>query len=221
MWSSSSLLGSFVILFHVSVACAVGSADPHQTDSFLTSRDEIIRWASGFVAKKRASITGFAKPKAPFGGTYHYVDERTIFGKAANNIECALHIGRRLESGEWAFNFYLEYNKRPAESVSMPSENLGFGDGALSFEGYLVVQSQPTVSNIGAVTSLDLHTTASSISLLSIDVYRTGGLGEESLSILLDEDDNIIQVTYRFINEFRIRDGRRVDPVTCHFYYVS
>jgi len=180
-----------------------------------------MRWASGFVAKKRNSITGFVKPEAPFGEIYHYVNERIIFGKTAKNEECALHLGRRLESGEWVFNFYLENKKRQVGSVSMIHENLGFGDGAVSLEGYLVVQSQPTVSNIGSVTTLDLHTTASSMSLLSLDVYTSGSLGEKSLSILLDGEDNILQVTHRFINSLRIRDGRRVDPVTCHFDNVS
>ena len=180
-----------------------------------------MRWASGFVAKKRNSITGFVKPEAPFGEIYHYVNERIIFGKTAKNEECALHLGRRLESGEWVFNFYLQNKTRQVGSVSMIHENLGFGDGAVLLDGYLVVQSQPTVSNIGAVTTLDLHTTASSMSLLSLDVYTSGSLGEESLSILLDDEDNILQVTYRFINSLRIRDGRRVDPVTCHFDNVS
>jgi hypothetical protein len=220
MFSSSCLQGFFLILFHVSVAYAIGSADSRSTDSFVESRDQIIRWASGFVAKKRNSITGFVKPDAPFGGIYHYVDERIIFGKTAKKEECALHLGRRIESGEWVFNFYLENKTRQVGSVSMIHENLGFGDGAVLLEGYLVVQSQPTVSNIGAVTTLDLHTTASSISLLSLDIYTSGSLGEESLSILLDDEDNILQVTYRFINSLRIRDGRRVDPVTCHFDHV-
>ena len=88
-------------------------------------------------------------------------------------------------------------------------------------EGDLVIQSRPTVSNIGAVTTLDLHTTATSMSLLSLDVYTSAGLGEKSLSILLDDEDNIIQITCRFINSVRIRDGRRVDPVTCDFDHVS
>jgi hypothetical protein len=79
-----------------------------------------------------------------------------------------------------------------------------------------------TVSNIGDVTSLDLHTTPSSIALLGLEVYASGGiLGEKSMLIFLDDGANIVQVTYRFINEPRIRDGRRVDPVTCHFYNVS
>jgi hypothetical protein len=220
MFSSSCLQVFFLILFHVSVAYAIGSADSRSTDSFVESRDRIIRWASGFVAKKRNSITGFVKPEIPFGGIYHYVDERIIFGKTAKDEECALHLGRRLESGEWIFNFYLENKKREVGSVSMIHENLGFGDGAVLLEGYLVVQSQPTVSNFEAVTSLDLHTTASSMSLLSLDVYTSGILGEESLSILLDDEDNILRVTYRFINSLRIREGRRVDPVTCRFDHV-
>jgi hypothetical protein len=231
MFSSSWLQGFFLILFQVSVAYAMGSADsksadsksadPKSTDTFVESRDRIIRWASGFVAKKRNSMTGFVKPEAPFEGIYHYVDERVIFGKTAKNEECALHLGRRRESGEWVFNFYLENKKREVGSVSMIHENLGFGDGAVLFEGYLLIQSQTIVANIGTVTTLDLHTTPSRISLLSLEVYPSGILGEESMSILLDEEDNVSQVTYRFINSIRIRDGRRVDPVTCHFDHVS
>jgi hypothetical protein len=224
MFGASCLQGFFLILFHVSVAYAIGSADSRSTDSFVEprdqikkstdsfadSRDQINKWASDFVAKKRNSITGFAKLEAPLGGVYHYVDERTIFGKTAKKEECALHLGRRLESGEWVFTFYLENKKNQVGS-----------DGAFLLEGYLVVQGQQIVSNIGAVTSLDLHTTPSTMSLLSLDVYTSGTLGEESLSILLDDEDNIFQVTYRFINSLRIRDGRRVDPVTCHFDHVS
>jgi len=221
MFRSSCLLGLFLTLCQVGLACAIGSAEPRSSDSFVESRNQIIRWASGFVAKKRDSVTGFVKPEVPFGGTYHYVDERTVFGKTARGEECALHVGRRLESGEWVFNFYLENKKREVGSVSAIQENLGLGDGALLLEGNLVVQSQPTVSNIESVTSLDLHTTVKSMSLLSLDVYRSGILGEESLSIELDDEDNIAQVTYRFVNNIRIRDGRRVDPVTCHFDHVS
>src|SRR3984893_6028596 len=222
MFGSSCLKGSFLILilFHVGVAYAIGSTDSKATDSFVESRAQIIRWASGFVAKKRNSIAGFAKPEVPFEGIYHYVDERMIFGKTAHREECALHLGRRRETGEWVFGFYLENKKREVGSVSPMHENLGSGDGAVLLEGYLVVQSQPTVSNIEAVTSLDLHTTASSMSLLSLDVYTSGILGEESLSILLDDEDNILRVTYRFINSLRIREGRRVDPVTCRFDHV-
>ena len=222
MFRSSCLLGLFLTLCQVGLACAIGSAEPRSSDSFVESRNQIIRWASGFVAKKRDSVTGFVKPEVPFGGTYHYVDERTVFGKTARGEECALHVGRRLESGEWVFNFYLENKKREVGSVSMLHENLGFGDGAVLFEGYLVVQSQRIVSNIGAVTSLVLDTTPSSIGLLSLDVYATGGsLGEESLLIFLDDQSNIEQATYKFVNDIRIHDGRRVDPVTCHFYHVS
>jgi hypothetical protein len=216
MFSSSCLPGVFLILFHVGVAYAIGSADSKSTDSFVESREKIIRWASGFVAKKRNSIAGFAKPEVPFGGAYHYVEERLIFGKTADDKECALHLGKRLESGEWVFSFYLEDKKRQVDSISMIHENLGFGDGVLSFEGELVIQSQQNVSN----TYLDLHTTASGISLLSLIVYTSGILGEESMSLSLDDEDNIVQITYRFINSLRIRDGRRVDPVTCRFYYV-
>ena len=222
MFRSSCLLGLFLTLCQVGLACAIGSAEPRSSDSFVESRNQIIRWASGFVAKKRDSVTGFVKPEVPFGGTYHYVDERTVFGKTARGEECALHVGRRLESGEWVFNFYLENKKREVGSVSMLHENLGFGDGAVLFEGYLVVQSQRIVSNIGAVTSLVLDTTPSSIGLLSLDAYTSGGsLGEESLLIFLDDEANIVQATYKFVNDIRIHDGRRVDPVTCHFYYVS
>ena len=39
--------------------------------------------------------------------------------------------------------------------------------------------------------------------------------------ILVDDEDNVLQGTYRFINDLRIRDGRRVDPVTCFFVHVS
>jgi hypothetical protein len=217
MFGSSCLQGVFLILCHVSVAYAIGSSD-----SFVESRNQIISWASGFVAKKRDSITGFVKPEIPFGGAYHYVDERVIFGKTPRDEECALHLGKRRETGEWVFSFYLEYTKRQVGSVSMLHENLGFGDGGLLFEGYLVIQDRQIVSNIGAVTSLDLHTTPSSIALLSLEAYTTGGsLGEESLLLFLDEEANIVQATYRFINDLRKRDGRRVDPVSCHFYYVS
>jgi hypothetical protein len=216
MFRSSCLPGFFLILFHVSIAYAIGSADSRPTDSFVESRERIIRWASGFVAKKRNSITGFAKPEAPFGGTYHYVEERLIFGKTADDKECALHLGKRLESGEWVFSFYLEDKRRQADSISIIHENLGSGDNVLSFEGELVIQSQQYVSN----TYLDLHTTASGISLLNLIVYTSGILGEESMSLSLDDQDNVVQITYRFINSPRIRDGRRVDPVTCRFYYV-
>jgi hypothetical protein len=218
---SSCLQGLFLILFQVGAAHAIGSTDSKSTDLFWDSRDQIVKWASRFVAKKRNSVTGFVKPEAPLGGTYHYVNERTVFGKTAKNEECALHLGRRLESREWVFSFYLENQRREVGSVSMMHENLGLGDGAVLFEGSIVVQSQPTVSNIGGVTSLDLHTTASSMSLLSIEVSKSGILGEESLSILLDNEDNMIELTYRFINNIRVRDGRRIDPVTCYVNHVS
>jgi len=117
MFRSSWLLGFFLTLCQVGVADAVRSADSRSSDSFVESRNHIIRWASGFVAKKRDSVTGFVKPEVPFGGTYHYVDERTVFGKTARGEECALHVGKRLESGEWAFNFYLENKKREVGSV--------------------------------------------------------------------------------------------------------
>jgi hypothetical protein len=221
MFGSSWLHGFLLMLLCVGAAHAAGPADSKQsTESFAESRDQIIRWASGFVAKKRNSITGFVKPETPSGVIYHYVDERIIFGKTAKNKEeCALHLGRRLESGEWAFDFYLESKTPQAGSVSIIHEDIG--DVIVSLEGDLVIQSRPTVSNIGAVTTLDLHTTATSMSLLSLDVYTSAGLGEKSLSILLDDEDNIIQITCRFINSVRIRDGRRVDPVTCYFDHVS
>src|ERR1700676_995731 len=121
------------------------------------------------------------------------------------------------------YGFAIHAGLLPVASLNHIRARMGIPDSAFSgnaLEGYLVVQSQPTVSNIEAVTSLDLHTTASSMSLLSLDVYTSGILGEESLSILLDDEDNILQVTYRFINSLRIRDGRRVDPVTCRFDHV-
>jgi hypothetical protein len=221
MFGSSCLQGFFLILFQVSVAYAIGSADSKSTESFVESRNQITRWASGFVAKKRNSMTGFVKPEAPSGGIYHYADERVIFGKTAKNEQCALHLGRRLESGEWVFNFYLENKTRRVGSVAIIHENPEFEDVPVLLEGYLVVQGQPTVSNIESVTTLDLHTTATSMSLLSLDVSKSAGLGEGSMSVLLDDEDNIIQVTCRFINSIRIRDGRRTDPATCYFDHVS
>jgi hypothetical protein len=220
MFGSSRLHGFFLILLCVGVAHAAGAAESKpSTESFTDSRSQIIRWASGFVAKKRNSVTGFVKPETPSEAIYHYVDERIIFGKTAKKEECALHLGRRLESGEWVFNFYLESKTPQAGSVSIIHEDIG--DVIVSLEGYLVIQNQPSVLNIGSVTTLDLHTTATSMSLLSLDVYTSAGLGEKSLSILLDDEDNIIQITCRFINSVRIRDGRRVDPVTCYFDHVS
>jgi hypothetical protein len=220
MLRSACLQGSALILLNVAVAFAIDAPDSRSGDSFVRARDQIARWATGFVAKKRDSIAGFAKSEAPFEGSHRYVDERTILGKTTHKEECALHLGRTLESGEWVFNFYLENKRREVDSVSMIRENLGLGDDALSFEGRLVLQGQRSVSNVEAVTSLDLHATASSISLLSLEVYKSGPLGEKSMSIVLDGEDNITQVTFRFINSLRIRDGRRVDPVTCHFDQV-
>jgi hypothetical protein len=221
MFRSSCLQGVVLILLNVGVASAIGPADSKSTESFVESRNQIVRWASGFAAKRRNSITGFIKPEAQSGGIYHYVNERVIFGTTARKEQCALHLGRRRESGEWVFNFYLENKTRPVGSVAMIHENPEFGDVALFLEGYLVVQSQPTVPNIEGETTLDLHTTASSMSLLSLDVSKSRGLGEESLSVLLDDEDNIIQITCRFINSVRIRDGRRTDPATCYFDHVS
>jgi hypothetical protein len=217
MFRSLCRQGSFLILFPVGVAYAIGPGDSRSTNSFVESRNQIIRWASNFVAKKRESVS--ARPKAASGEIYRG-DERLIFGKTARSEGCALHLGRRLESGEWVFNLYLENEKRPADSGSMFHEDPGFDDGAMQFEGRLVLQGQPTVSNKGAVTSLDLHTTVSSMSLLSLGVYPKGILEEDSLSIVLDDESNIKQATYRFTNSMKIRDGRKADPVTCHFDHV-
>jgi hypothetical protein len=210
--------GLFWTIFPVSVACAIGPGDSRSTDSFAESRNQIIRWASGFVAKKRETV--FAGPKVPLGEIYRG-DTRLILGRTAHGEECALHLGRRLESGEWVFNLYLEDKKRQADSISAIHEDPEFGDVTLLFEGHMVVQSQPTVSNIEAVTSLDLHTTVSSMSLLSLGVQKSGPLEENSLSIVLDGDSNISQATFRFMSSTRIRDSRRVDPVTCHFDHLS
>jgi hypothetical protein len=221
MFRSSCAQGVLLILLQVGAAYAIGPTDSKSTESFVESRSQIIRWASAFVAKKRKSIAGVVMPQAPSGGTYHYVDERVIFGKTAKNEQCALHLGRRVETREWVFDFYLESKTRPAGSVAMIHENPESGDVALLLEGDLVVQNQPTVSNIDGVTTLDLHTTASSMSLLSLDVSKSKGLGEGSLSVVLDAEDNILQVTCRFMNSLRVRDGRRVEPVTCHFDHTS
>jgi hypothetical protein len=121
------LQGSFLILFDVGVAFAIDAADSTSADSFVQARDRIASWATGFAAKKRDSIAGFAKPEAPFEGSYHYVDERTIFGKTTHKEECALHLGRRLESEEWVFNFYLESKRREVDSVSMIHKISGWG----------------------------------------------------------------------------------------------
>jgi hypothetical protein len=205
------------MLLPVGAAYAIGLGDSRSTDSFVESRNQIIRWASGFVAKKRQPMV--AKPKVPSGETYH-ADERLIFGKTAHGEECALHLGRRLESGEWVFNVYLENKQRQTDSVPAAHEDLGLEDGAMLFEGHVVVQSQPRVSNRGTVTSLDLHTTASSMSLLSLSVYPSGILEEDSLSIVLDDESNIRQATYRFAHIREIRNGRKTDAVTCNFDHV-
>jgi hypothetical protein len=209
--------GSLLILLPVGVAYAIGLGDSRSTDSFVESRNQIVRWASGFVAKKRESEIG--RLEVPSGERYH-IGERVIFGKTARGQQCALHLGRRLESGEWVFNLYLEDKNRQSDAVSTIDEDLEFRDGAMSFEGRLVVQSQPTVSNIEAVTSLDLHTTILSMSLLGLSVHKSGILEENSLSIVLDDDSNILQATYRFINKMGVRDDRRGDPVTCHFDHI-
>jgi hypothetical protein len=215
MFGSLCRQGSFLLLLPVSVANAIGPGDSRSTDSFAASRNQIIGWASGFVAKKRETVS--AGPKVPLEETYH-ADERLIFGKTAHREQCALHLGRRFESGEWVFNLYLESKSRQTDSVST-IEDPGFEDTAMSFEGRVVVQSQPTVSKNGAVTSLDLHTTVSSISLLSLGV-SPGVLEEDSLSIVLDDESNIVQATYRFIKSMRTRDEGKRDPATCHFDHV-
>jgi hypothetical protein len=137
-----------------------------------------------------------------------------IFGKTARLEQCALHLGRRLDSGDWVFSLYLE-NK----SQGSPSDDSGFEDAAMSLEGRVVLQGQPRVSHDKAVTSLDLHTTVSSISLLSLSA-SPGLLEEDSLSIVLDDESNVAQATYRFIKSRRIREGVKRDPVTCHFDHL-
>jgi hypothetical protein len=216
MFGSLCRQGSFLLLLSVSVAYAIGPDDSRSTDSFAASRNQIIRWASGFVAKRRESVS--ASPKVPLEETYQ-PGARLIFGKTARREQCALHLGRRLESGDWVFNLYLESKSRQAESVSTVDEDPGFEDTAMSFEGRVVVQSQPRVSHDRAVTSLDLHTTVSSISLLSLSA-SPGLLEEDSLSIVLDDESNIVQATYRFIKSMKIREGVKHDPVTCHFDHV-
>jgi hypothetical protein len=206
--------GSFLLLFHVSAAYAIGPGDSRSTDLFVESRNQIIKWASGFAAKKRESVS--ASQKVPLEETYQ-AGERLIFGKTARREQCALHLGRRLESGDWVFNLYLENKSR--DSASTTDEDPGFEDAAMSFEGRVVVQSQPRVSNGKAVTSLDLHTTVSSMSLLSLGV-SPGMLEEDSLSIILDDDSNIVQATYRFIKSRKPRDEGKRDPVTCHFDHL-
>jgi hypothetical protein len=196
------------------VAHAIGPGDSRSTDSFAASRNQIMRWASGFVAKKRESLS--ASPKVPLEETYQ-AGERLIFGKTARLEQCALHLGRRLETGEWVFNLYLEYKSR--DQASTIDEDPGADDAAMSFEGRVVVQSQPRVSKNGAITSLDLHTTVSSISLLSLGV-SPGVLEEDSLSIVLDDESNIVQATYRFVKSMRTRDEGKRDPVTCRFDHL-
>jgi hypothetical protein len=152
----------------------------------------------------------------PLEETYQ-ADERLIFGKTARLEQCALHLGRRLETGEWVFNLYLENKSR--DQASAIDEDPGADDAAMSFEGRVVVQSQPRVSKNGAITSLDLHTTVSSISLLSLGV-SPGVLEEDSLSIVLDDESNIVQATYRFVKSMRTRDEGKRDPVTCRFDHL-
>jgi hypothetical protein len=216
MFRSLCRHGSFLLFLPLGVASAIGAGDSRSTDSFTASRNQIISWASSFVAKKREPLS--VRPTVP-SERYH-VDERLIFGKTAHDKECALHLGRRLDSGEWVFNLYLENRKRETDSVAATHEDLGFEDGTMQFEGHLVLQGQPSVSNKGARTSLDLHTTASSMSLLSLGVYPPGILHEDSLSIVLDDESNIKQATYRFASIRQIREGHRTDPVTCHFDHV-
>jgi hypothetical protein len=216
MLSSLCRQGLLLLLFPLGVAYAIGPGDSRSTDSFAASRNQIIRWASGFVAKKREFVS--ASPKVPLEEKYQ-AGERLIFGKTARREQCALHLGRRLESGEWVFNLYLESKSGQADQASTSDEDPGFDDVAMSFEGRVVVQSQPRVSHDGAVTSLDLHTTVSSISLLSLSV-SPGVLGEDSLSIVLDDESNILQATYRFVKSMRTRDEGKRDPVTCRFDHV-
>ncbi len=201
-----------MILLPLGAAYAIGPGDARSTDSFAASRNQIIRWASGFVAKTRGSVS--PSPKVPLEDTYQ-AGERLIFGKTARREQCALHLGRRLESGDWVFNLYLEDKSR--DHASTIDEDAG--DAAMSFEGRVVVQSQPRVSHDKAVTSLDLHTTVSSISLLSLSA-SPGLLEEDSLSIVLDDESNVVQATYRFIKSMKIREGVKRDPVTCHFDHL-
>jgi hypothetical protein len=206
--------GLLLIALPVGAAYAIGPGDSRSTDLFVESRSQIIKWASGFVAKTRGSVS--SSPKVPLEEPYQ-PGQRLIFGKTARREQCALHLGRRLESGDWVFNLYLE-NKNH-DQASTNDEDPGFEDAVMSFEGRVVVQSQPRVSNGKAVTSLDLHTTASSMSLLSLGV-SPGMLEEDSLSIVLDDESNIAQATYRFIKSMKIREGVKHDPVTCHFDHV-
>jgi hypothetical protein len=213
MFGSLCRQGLLLILLPFGAAYAIGPGDSRLTDSFAASRNQIIRWASGFVAKTRGAVS--PSPKVPLEETYQ-PGERLIFGKTARREQCALHLGRRLESGDWVFSLYLE-NKSGDQGP--PIEDSGFEDAAMSFEGRVVVQSQPRASHDKAVTSLDLHTTVSSISLLSLSA-SPGLLEEDSLSIVLDDDSNIVQATYRFIKSRKIREGVKHDPVTCHFDHL-
>jgi hypothetical protein len=213
MFGSLCRQGLLLILLPLGAAYAIGPGDSRSTDSFAASRNQIIGWASGFVAKTRGSVS--SSPKVPLEETYQ-AGERLIFGKTARREQCALHLGRRRESGEWIFSLYLE-NK--SGDLGPPIEDSGLEDAAMSFEGRVVVQSQPRVSNGKAVTSLDLHTTASSISLLSLSA-SPGLLEEDSLSIILDDDSNIVQATYRFVKSTRPRDEGKRDPMTCHFDHL-
>ena len=61
--------------------------------------------------------------------------------------------------------------------------------------------------------------TVSSISLLSLSA-SPGLLEEDSLSIVLDDESNIVQATYRFIKSMKIREGVKHDPVTCRFDHL-
>jgi hypothetical protein len=211
MFGSLCRQGLLLLLLPFGVAHAIGPGDSRSTDSFAASRNQITTWASGFVAKTRQS----AATKVPLQETYQ-AGERVIFGKTARREQCALHLGRRLESGEWVFNLYLEDKSRDQASTI---EDFGFEDAAMSFEGRVVVQSQPRVSHDKAVTSLDLHTTASSMSLLSLSA-SPGLLEEDSLSIVLDDESNVVQATYRFVKSMKIREGVKRDPVTCHFDHL-
>ena len=204
-----------MIVLPLGVAYAIGPGDSRSTDSFAASRNQIMTWASGFVAKTRGAVS--ASPKVPLEETYQ-AGERLIFGKTAHREQCALHLGRRLESGDWVFNLYLESKNR--DQASTVDEDHGFEDAPMSFEGRVVLQNQPRVSNGKAVTSLDLHTTVSSMSLLSLGV-SPGLLEEDSLSIVLDDESNIRQATYRFIKSRKPRDEGKRDPVTCHFDHLS
>src|ERR1700722_10254305 len=214
MLSSLCRQGLLLIALPVGAAYASGPGDSRSTDLFAESRNQIIKWASGFVAKTRGSVS--SSPKVPLEEPYQ-PGQRLIFGKTARREQCALHLGRRLESGDWIFSLYLENKNRDQGSTN--DEDPGFEDAAMSFEGRVILQSQPRVSNGKAVTSLDLHTTASSMSLLSLGV-SPGILEEDSLSIVLDDESNIVQATYRFVTSTKPRDEGKRDPVTCRFDHL-